>query len=278
VPASKHIPFIKASACGNVFLLVDGITSPEDSVSLAHITRELCDPKNGVGADGVEWIYLPTDKTKADLRVRLFNADGGEAEISGNGTRCVAMNYIMQHGGEFARIETAAGIKSCRLVHASSKQYEFETAMGVPKIESEYKRNHLGIDLNGVLLNMGNPQCVIFVDEFPDNWQALGAHIQAQPQFPNGVNIDFVRVTGPNSLDCRFFERGAGETMSSGTGSCASAVAAIHANRVQSPVIVQAPGGSQTVRWDDSEGMTSSEVLLAGPAEIIDRREFTLQQ
>jgi len=264
---SRTIPYTKASACGNDFLLVGDAHSTSDASSLARITQAMCDRKNGIGADGVEWLYPPTNGQKADIRIRLFNADGSEAEISGNGTRCVAASYILQHGGNMVRVETAAGVKECRLMRASSPQFEFETHMGVPKIEGVYSSTHLGAELHGLLLNMGNPQCVIFIDEFPKNWQGLGADIQSRPQFPNGVNIDFVRVTGEHSIECRFFERGAGETLSSGTGSCASAVAAIHSGRVSSPVTVHALGGSQTVRCE-------GEVFLTGPAVITGSGEF----
>jgi diaminopimelate epimerase len=117
---------------------------------------------------------------------------------------------------------------------------------------------------------MGNPHYVVFVEEFPAAWQAQAAEIQKQPQFPEGVNVEFVRVAGPNAIEARFFERGAGETQSSGTGSCASGVAAIAAGRAQSPVSVHAPGGTQIVRWTGRRDV----VFLRGPAQLICRGEF----
>ena len=115
---------------------------------------------------------------------------------------------------------------------------------------------------------MGNPQFAVFVKEFPQAWQAAGAEIQQHHHFKQGVNVDFVRVAGRSDIEVRFFERGVGETQSSGTGSCASAVAAIAAGLVDSPVSVHAPGGTQTVRW------TGDEIFLRGPAQIICRGEF----
>jgi diaminopimelate epimerase len=114
---------------------------------------------------------------------------------------------------------------------------------------------------------MGNPHFVVFVEEFPADWQARGAEIQRQSEFKHGINVEFVRIGDKANIDSRFFERGAGETQSSGTGSCASAVAAIATNRAASPLRVHAPGGTQTVRWDD-------QVYLRGTAQLICRGEY----
>ncbi len=119
----------------------------------------------------------------------------------------------------------------------------------------------------GTLVSMGNPHYVIFVEDFPDGWQQQAALIGAQPQFPQGTNVEYVVVRGPNQIEIRLFERGVGETQSSGTGSCASAVAAIANRRVASPVTVVAPGGPQTVRWEN-------QVYLRGPATLVCRGEF----
>ena len=116
---------------------------------------------------------------------------------------------------------------------------------------------------------MGNPHYVIFVENFREGWQRQAALIGAQPQFPQGTNVEYVLVRGANAIEIRLFERGVGETESSGTGSCASAVAAIASGRVASPVTVIAPGGTQTVRWE-------GQVYLRGPATLVCRGEFFL--
>src|SRR5512135_3805087 len=123
------IPFVKASACGNDFLIVDGLHARPD---LAAVSRRMCDRHQGVGADGVEWLFPATD---ADIRARLFNADGSEAEISGNGTRCVAAYFIAEHGGERVTVRTGAGVKSCELVGRQDARHEFqvEINMGEPQ-------------------------------------------------------------------------------------------------------------------------------------------------
>src|SRR5271166_4311287 len=122
------IPFVKASACGNDFLIIDGIHAPAD---MAAFSRRICERHQGVGADGVEWLFPTQD---ADVQARLFNADGSEAEISGNGTRCVAAHICSQQAGESFAIRTGAGIKTCTLTSRNESRYEFEIAMGEPEI------------------------------------------------------------------------------------------------------------------------------------------------
>jgi diaminopimelate epimerase len=256
------IPFIKASACGNDFLIVDAEHATAD---IHELTRRLCDRHNGVGADGVEWL-LPGGEL--DAAIRLINADGSEAEISGNGTRCVAAYLADIHGGTHFEIRTDAGVKSCELISREEHKFTFETAMGSPKVDKPFALETSLATVTGVPVSMGNPHYVIFVDAFPDDWRARAAEIQKQPCFPAGVNVEFVHVLNADLIDVLFFERGAGETQSSGTGSCASAVASIFSGRVTSPVNVHAVGGTQSVRWENDQ------VFLRGPARLLCRGEF----
>jgi len=261
----RNVPFVKASACGNDFLLIDSaLVAPAD---LHEFTRRICDRHEGVGADGVEWM-LP--HASADSEIRLVNADGSEAEISGNGTRCVAAYLFSETGKENIRIQTGAGLKTCVLVSRNDTEYEFETKMGAAAIEKEFTVRAAGAEFRGLPVSMGNPHYVVFVTNFAADWQAQGAAIQKSRHFHEGVNVEFVRVDSRHDVSARFFERGAGETQSSGTGSCASAAAAITTGRVESPVKVHAPGGKQTIR---TEGNT---ILLRGPARLICRGEFLL--
>lgn len=266
----KSIAFTKASACGNSFLLIEGRSSNSEPASsdLAELSRRLCDPNFGVGADGVEFLF--PDK-EADVMARLFNADGSEAEISGNGTRCVAAELCSrvpeaQLGNKTITVRTGAGVKSCRLTKKHDFIFEFETDMGEPLLGEGLSIETMWVRATGSRVSMGNPHFVIFVQAFPDDWRRQAAVIGTQPQFPEGTNVEYVVVRGPNAIEIRLFERGVGETQSSGTGSCAAAVAAISGKRVTSPVSVVAPGGSQTVRWED-------HVYLQGPATIICRGE-----
>lgn len=258
----RKVPFLKASACGNDFLIVEGSKVLHER---ARFTREICDRHYGVGADGVEWI-VPS--SVADLTIHLINADGSEAEISGNGTRCVAAHWIAERGGTEVAIETGAGVKRCKLVRRADPVFEFETGMGAPLVEEAFALETARGTFQGVPVSTGNPHFVIFVDRFQDGWQVDAESIQKSGLFKQGINIEFARVVSPNQIEIRIFERGAGETMSSGTGSCVSAVAAIATGRSRSPVQVQSPGGTQTVRWENNE------VYLQGPARIICKGEF----
>jgi diaminopimelate epimerase len=257
------IPFTKASACGNDFLMIDAAHAPAD---LAALSRRLCERHNGVGADGVEWLFSDTE---ADVFARLFNADGSEAEISGNGTRCVAAELCARTGKEQIIVRTGAGLKTCRLTGRRGATFEFETDMGEPTVGVPVSIDPTSPLARGTEVSMGNPHFVIFVDTFPQGWQRQAALIGAQPRFPQGTNVEYVVVRGPNEIEIRLFERGVGETESSGTGSCAAAVAAIASGRVSSPVTVIAPGGAQTVRWE-------KHVYLTGPATLICRGEFVV--
>ncbi len=257
----RVIPFVKASACGNDFLIIDGSYIPADA---AEFSRSICDRHRGVGADGVEWLFPARD---ADVQARLFNADGSEAEISGNGTRCVAAYLCSEQPRERFTIRTGAGLKTCTLTSRSESSYEFEIAMGGPEVGGEFPIKLAFAEVRGIPVSMGNPHYVVFVKEFSPAWQDEAAEIGRQPRFPQGVNVELVIINDRSNVEVRFFERGVGETQSSGTGSCASAVAAIAAQRAQSPVRVHAPGGVQTVRWED-------EVFLRGPAKLVCRGEF----
>ena len=264
---TKALAFTKASACGNDFLIVEGASASGD---LADLTRRLCDRHNGVGADGVEWLFPDAE---ADVNARLINADGSDAEVSGNGTRCVAAEICSRAEDKTeVVIRTGAGLKTCHLVARRSPTFEFEADMGQPIVGEQLAIQTMWVHAVGTRVSMGNPHFVIFVDRFQEGWQKQAALVQTQPQFPQGTNVEFVRVrepdnSGAHEIEIRLFERGAGETMSSGTGSCASAVASIASYRVTSPVTVIAPGGSQTVRWEN-------QVYLRGPATLVCRGEF----
>ena len=263
---NTKIPFTKASACGNDFLLVEGAHASGD---LAALTRRLCDRHRGVGADGVEWLFPDAE---ADINARLINSDGSEAEVSGNGTRCVAAEICSRESKTEVVVRTGAGLKTCRLTGRQGSAFEFEAAMGEPDVGGQLSIETMWVRAVGTKVSMGNPHFVIFVENFQDGWQRQAALIQTQPQFPQGTNVVYVVVRnmheqGAHEIEIRIFERGAGETQSSGTGSCAAAVAAIAGGRVASPVSVIAPGGAQTVRWE-------KQVYLRGPATLVCRGEF----
>jgi diaminopimelate epimerase len=259
-PAAS-VPFVKASACGNDFLIIDGMHAPAD---IAAFCRRICDRREGMGADGVEWLFPAQD---ADVRARLFNADGSEAEISGNGTRCVAAYLCSEQAKEKVVVRTGAGLKTCTLTTRNETQYEFEMAMGEPQVGDEFPIKLAFREVRGIPVSMGNPHYVVFVNEFGPGWQAEAAEIGRHHDFKHGINVELAAIQDKMNIDVRFFERGVGETLSSGTGSCASAVAAIATQRAESPLRVHAPGGVQTVRWEE-------QVFLRGPARLVCRGEF----
>jgi len=191
----------------------------------------------------------------------------------------VAAEICSREGKTEVVVRTGAGLKKCRLITRNGGRqgstFEFEAEMGQPEVGGELSiETKLGRAV-GTKVSMGNPHYVIFVENFQDGWQRQAALIGAQPQFPQGTNVEYVVVRrtnkganeGANEIEIRLFERGVGETESSGTGSCASAVAAIASGRAASPVTVIAPGGAQTVRWED-------QVYLRGPATLVCRGEF----
>jgi len=255
---------VKASACGNDFLLIDGALAPPD---IAGLTRRICHRHDGVGADGVEWM-LP--HFTADVEIRLINADGSSAEISGNGTRCVAAYVCAQLGKERISILTGAGMKLCQLTSRRDSEYEFEIEMGEARVENEIALKTAAGEVRGIPVSMGNPHFVTFVSRFASDWQVQAAEIQRSPHFPQGVNVELVVIDSKNNVRACFYERGVGETLSSGTGSCASAVAAMATGRAASPVKVHAPGGIQTVRTN------GNKVSLRGSARLLCRGEFFL--
>jgi diaminopimelate epimerase len=259
------IPFTKLHGAENDFLFTPKPHIPPQS-DLSYIARRICARNTGVGADG--WMVI--ELSESGLRTRLFNSDGSEAEISGNGTRCAAALFLFEQGTAQTdvTIETGAGPKRLRLISRRSNHFEFEMEMGKPVIEEL----RAAISLNGrtfdaTILNVGNPQCAIFVDQLPDNWLSFARAAERHQRFPNHTNVSFVRLAGPGLLDVSFFERGVGETRSSGTGTTGAAVAAILRGISKSPVEVKTLAGSLQIRWDDT-------VYLTGPAEVIGEGRF----
>ncbi len=170
-------------------------------------------------------------------------------------------------------ILTGAGLKHLRLIERQGLRFEFEMNMGRPAwLEEELRASlPLGDGPHEVaILNVGNPQCVVFVDEFPEGWERTGAEIEGHSRFPKRTNVSFVKVVDRHAIDVRFFERGAGVTMSSGTGSTGAMAAAILRGLADSPVEVRTPAGPLHLRWEN-------EVYLTGPAELVAEGEFYLQ-
>lgn len=265
------IRFTKAHACGNDFLIVD---EPLDESRYADVTRVLCARNTGVGADGIEYLTLGDN---GGYSIRLFNTDGSEGELSGNGTRCVAAYLAQDDDASEFSIRTHAGVRRCRILERNPPRYLICTEMGIPSVKAHTLSLKNGTSVAGAKVSVGNPHFVIFVDTsnfecFGQPWQQIGSEICTHPDFPKGTNVEFVRVTDTNRIEFRIYERGVGPTLSSGTGSSASAAASIEMRGVARLLTVASEGGEQTVEWLQKD----SNLLLTGPAEIIAQGECLL--
>jgi diaminopimelate epimerase len=269
------IPFTKAHACGNDFLIV----AEEDARGLnwAEVTRRLCARTTGIGADGIEFFAWTGPRSG---RIRLHNSDGSIAEISGNGTRCVAAwmaQFLRAQPGDVLELLTDAGTRVCQVNAVSATAgftVEVTTGMGIPNFMPRTVQLADGLPIVGIEVSTGNPHFVIVVDNADfevasKSWQTIGAELCIHSDFPQQTNVEFVRVLNPEQIEIRIFERGVGPTASSGTGTSASATAARAFMSCMSPLTVLAPGGVQTVAWEGP----GAELRLTGPASLIARGE-----
>ena len=262
------ISFVKAHACGNDFLIIE---EPLVKRRHAELARKLCARNTSVGADGIEFLDR---KANGEFFLRLFNADGSEAELSGNGTRCVAAWLASSEGRQEVALGTHGGLRTCHVIESNDPLYLIESEMGVPRVmQRTIVLPGVG-EVPGAMVNVGNPHFVLFVDteDFSAHgfsWQELGAQISVSPLFPHGTNVEFVRVLSPSEIAFRIFERGCGPTTSSGTGTCASSAAAMALRGAERELTAIAEGGPQRTVWASSDAV----MRLMGPAEIICRGE-----
>jgi len=277
------VRFVKVQGTGNDFLLVEAQGHERDWGALA---RAMCDRHYGVGADGL-MLVLPSQR--ADVRMRLFNADGSEAEVSGNGVRCL-VKYAVERGlarpreGR-VRVEAASGVLEAEVFGAEGRVERVRLSMGAPRFaaqevpvatEMEPPIVDMPLEVEGrtlavTCLSMGNPHAVLFVDgpveEYP--LEDLGRKVEHHPAFPARVNFGVARVLARDRMEVRVWERGVGETLACGTGSSAAMVAAHLKGLIGDRVDIKQPGGLLTVEWDGR-----GEVYLTGPAEFVFEGEW----
>jgi diaminopimelate epimerase len=252
--------FARAHAYGNDFLYVtDAEAAGRAPDALA---RELCDRHSGIGADGlILYTAVP-----GGARMRLFNADGGRAEVSGNGVRALGALLLLDEPRDAAAvtIETDAGPKRLDRLGREGSRQTFRAAMGQPSGLRRASLDAAGERIDAVVLDMGNPQCIV-LGPLPgeERFAAVGAALERHAQFPAGTNVEFAHVEAPDRVRIRIWERGVGPTLSSGTGTCAALVAAAAFGGAARAADVTAPGGTQRVEW------TADGVFLTGWAEVL---------
>ena len=270
--------FAKLHGTANDFIYVDARASfPGDPAALAP---RLCDRRRGIGADGLI-LLLPS--SQADCRMVIHNADGSRPEMCGNGIRGLA-KFVHDRGlvrADPLRVETDAGVKTLSLALENGRVARVTVDMGAPVWDGR----RIPVDADGEVIDrplevagrtyrstcvsMGNPHCVVFVDDVTGLPLAeLGPRFEHHPFFPKRVNTEFVRVLGRDRLEMRVWERGAGETMACGTGACAAAVAAARTGRAERHAVVVLPGGELEIDWRPDD-----RVLMTGPAvEVFEGR------
>jgi diaminopimelate epimerase len=256
---NSGIAVVKGHAYGNDFLMV-----PESDVggkSPEALAQAMCDRHHGIGADGLMvYAFEPSS-----VRMRLFNADGTESEVSGNGVRCLAALAVQQRPGITAvTVDTPAGPKFLELQRQSEDGMTFRAAMGTPRDIRRIELTAGGESFRAVALSVGNPQCVLLDDPLLESRvNQVGPLIERHPLFPNRTNVSFVKVESPDRLRMLIWERGVGPTNASGTGACGAAVAAAAYGGSSRDVDVISPGGSQRVEWrEDGIYLTGSATLV----------------
>lgn len=277
--------FTKFHSLGNDFLIIDqGETQNISEKSV--LARLICDRHTGAGADGLLLISVK-DKDNGLVNFRIFNADGTEAEVSGNGLRCAAAYLYYQNKIESKRILflTTVGNRECELRKRKNNQFQIKIEMGIPKMTSKDIPFYDGavhekiidypLSINKkvypiTVISLGNPHCSVFVDRFPARieWQQIGREIELHPFFLKRTNVEFIRVLNRKEIEVLFWERGVGETLSSGSGSCAAAVASILKDLTNRRVNVRTSMGNLTVEWK------KKKVYQTGPAEIVFDGDF----
>ena len=250
--------FTKMHGAGNDFIVFD--PGEVEGVDLPALARKACDRHFGIGADG---ILVPALSEVADLRMVYLNSDGSPSEMCGNGIRCLA-RYAKDRGlidGDALTVETGAGVKKVVLLGDGSSRVD----MGPPSFDSE-------VELRGfrfLRVSMGNPHAVAFLGSEKEVRELdvgeVGPPVENDPLFPAKTNVEFVHVRGEHEVRMRIWERGSGETLASGSGSCAAAVAAVRRGLAQSPVRVNLDGGAVEIEWAGG----GEPVYMTGPAEYI---------
>jgi len=262
------IKFTKLHGLGNDFVLVDSRKENLKDIDLKQLAINLCDRHFGIGADG---LLIVRPSRTAHYRMQIFNPDGSEPEMCGNGIRCFA-KYVYETDKlkeEVLSVETLAGIMLPAVILGPDRSVVgVEVDMGTPKDEGE-------VELQGhkfQKISMGNPHAVTFVEKLADiDIGKIGPQIENDTHFPSRTNVEFVQVINDREIEILVWERGAGETLACGTGACASVVAAVMAKKAGRRAVAHLPGGDLEIEWNEE-----NHVLLRGPAKKVFEGKYEL--
>jgi diaminopimelate epimerase len=260
------IKFCKFHGFGNDYVVIEASELAEVS-DIGEFTKVFCHRNLGVGSDGIA-ILEKLHNRKGDFSCRIINPDGSEADFSGNGTRCAVAyaHYANLWSDENLKLITKSGEKNYQLTEKISQgHYWFDAEIGKPSAISSFRLKISDYDLEIRSLDVGNPVAVIFVEDFNDfDWRFIGKEVESHQKFKNRTNVVFVKVASLNDIEIRIWERGAGETSSSGTCSTAAAIAHLNIANMRGIVRVHAEGGTTEITWRDDD-----EILIKGRADLV---------
>ncbi|NNE98528.1 MAG: diaminopimelate epimerase [Pyrinomonadaceae bacterium] len=261
----NSIPFCKFHGFGNDYIVIEnGRLNAE--TDLSKLSRRMCDRHTGVGGDGIALLEKST-VGDSDYSCRIINPDGSEAGFSGNGTRCAVayLYYKNIWSDKYLCLETKSGIKNYELLSREENTFWYLAELGKPKQISNFEFRIPDYDgpLSIITLDVGNPVCVLFVENFEFDWRKTGAKLEVDEHFPDRTNVVFVKVLDRSNVEIRIWERGAAETPSSGTCSIAAAVAAAYLGETGRSLSVRAVGGKTEAVWREDD-----EMLITGSAEL----------
>ena len=255
--------FTKMHGLGNDYIFLNCMGSTPDD--LGELARRLSHRRFGVGGDGIICV-CPSDR--ADFKMRMFNADGSEGAMCGNGIRCFG-KYVYDRGltdKQHLTIETLSGEREISLMIREGRAHAAVVDMGVPVVASPLELTVGETHWRAVPVSMGNPHAVIEADDLAAlELRTIGPGVERNPAFPHRVNAEFIRVLNRGELELRVWERGSGETLACGTGACASACAMMSAGKLDREAVVHLAGGDLSVRWDEKSG----HVFMTGPAVTV---------
>ena len=268
---TRMIKFTKMHGAGNDYIYVDTTKYPIESPEKLSVIWSA--PHTGIGSDG---LVLIGSSDKADFSMRIFNADGSEAKMCGNASRCIG-KYLYEYGltsKPAVTLDTLSGIKVLKLHIKDGKVDTVTVDMGIPAGMQEQTVEADGRKFTGTTVSMGNPHLVIFVDDIKEiDLESIGPKLENHPSFPGRINVEFAQILEDGKIRMRVWERGSGITQACGTGACATAVAAALTGRAGRSSDIIMDGGTLTIEWDEKNGhvmMTGGAVrVFDGEIEII---------